>query len=248
MDAPRLAQPPKPVEHLRERRVVGDDADRPAPVRDTGGDGLVVADVAESEDQASGRRLPGLLDPVEIGLDDASDCLLGRQRFEPHHLDEIARVRAVGRQREPAHTEVVRRQAGDTAEVRVRPGSLRWPQEIARLAGGGDHPDRQPGGNVSDEPDGSRVRGDGRLLENSRSSLATPVWRVQALCVRHLAAAAAFLAAAEATGAVEASFFSWALVRFSVPTSVSLSSPRMNASTRCRATSSWIWTGGLFMK
>src|SRR5207248_4669871 len=34
----------------------------------------------------------------------------------------------------------------------------------------------------------------------------------------------------------------------SVPTSVSLSSPRMKASTRSRATSSWIWMGGLFMK
>ena len=35
---------------------------------------------------------------------------------------------------------------------------------------------------------------------------------------------------------------------FSVPTSVSESSPRMNASTRSRPTSSGIWRGGLFMK
>jgi len=34
----------------------------------------------------------------------------------------------------------------------------------------------------------------------------------------------------------------------SVPTSVSSSSPRMNASTRLNAMSSWIWRGGLFMK
>ena len=34
----------------------------------------------------------------------------------------------------------------------------------------------------------------------------------------------------------------------SSPCSVSLSSPRMNASTRSRAMSSWIWMGGLFMK
>ena len=35
---------------------------------------------------------------------------------------------------------------------------------------------------------------------------------------------------------------------FSVPTSVSVSSPRMNASTRLNAMSSWICCGGLFMK
>ncbi len=55
--------------------------------------------------------------------------------------------------------------------------------------------------------------------------------------------------AADATLALlPASLRSLRLTGASVPTSVSLSSPRMNASTRLYAMSSWICWGGLFMK
>ena len=59
---------------------------------------------------------------------------------------------------------------------------------------------------------------------------------------RHDAAVVATLAGAPA------SLRSLRFSGFSVPTSVSLSSPRMNASTRLYAMSSWICWGGLFMK
>ncbi len=55
-------------------------------------------------------------------------------------------------------------------------------------------------------------------------------------------------AAAAALTLAPASFRSARLGGVSVPTSVSWSSPRMNASTRLNAMSSWIWIGGLFMK
>ena len=60
--------------------------------------------------------------------------------------------------------------------------------------------------------------------------------------------------ATQATPAVRALLLAVATLRSdlragcSVPTRTSLSSPRMKASTRSRATSSWIWMGGLFMK
>jgi hypothetical protein len=130
---------------------------------------------------------------------------------------------------------------------------------------------------MGDEPDGAGIRRDGSTFDSATQvpvasppkSEAEPIWprsraasrpiglrillappmrRVEARSASHRAAAADFLADADATGAVEASFFSCAFERFSVPTRVSLSSPRMNASSRRRATSSWIWTGGLFMK
>ena len=87
-------------------------------------------------------------------------------------------------------------------------------------------------------------------IARAAAGLRAPVRRLEALAplASPAPAAAAFARAPVATGAVEASFLSCAFVRFSVPTSVSLSSPRMNASTRLWAMSSWIWIGGLFMK
>ena len=55
VDAPALALPAQELEELGERRVVGDDADRHAVVGDGRGHGLVVADVADGEDQAAAR-------------------------------------------------------------------------------------------------------------------------------------------------------------------------------------------------
>src|SRR6185369_14924755 len=117
--------------------------------------------------------------------------------------------------------------------VGVRPGPLRRPEEIAGLARGPDDPRRQARRDVGDDPDRGRVRRDGALLDDPRPLLAAPVRRLEAAALGpagarpratlrgHRAdAAVAFLPAP--TGAVEASFFSWAFVRFSVPTSVSL--------------------------
>src|SRR4029077_4864466 len=116
--------------------------------------------------------------------------------------------------------------------------------DVAGLADRADDPAGEALGHVGDEPDGNPVGRDRRLLQDARPRILPPVGRFE----RHFAeAAAAFLAPGQ-TGAAEASLRSCFLVRFSVPTSVSLSSPRMNASTRWRAMSSWIWTGGLFMK
>ncbi len=261
VDAVGLAQAAEALEHLGKARVVGDDVDRPAPVGDAGGDRLVVADVAEGEDQpAARRRLPGRLDLVEVGLDDPADGLGHRQRLEAHDLDEVGRVLAIGAQGQPPDTPIIGRQPGHAPEVRVRPGPLRRPEQVARLAARPDHPARQAGRDVGDEPDRRPVRGDRGLLDDPGTLLAPPMRSLEALAVaaalalalarghQRADAAAAFLPAAVATGAVDASFLSCAFVRFSVPTSVSLSSPRMNASRRLCEMSSWIWIGGLFMK
>jgi hypothetical protein len=103
-----------------------------------------------------------------------------------------------------------------------------------------DEPARDP---IKSEAKPKPLRAIG--LRTPRTTLGAPVGRFKApFFRRHRAAAGAFVF----VGAVLASFLSAAFERFSVPTSVSLSSPRMNASTLLWAMSSWIWTGGLFMK
>ena len=92
------------------------------------------------------------------------------------------------------------------------------------------------------QPGREAVADDGRPLDDPGTGASAPVRRLEAsFAVGHLAAVAtlAFVPAIRLT------VF---LTGASVPTSVSLSSPRMNASTRLNAMSSWIWCGGLFMK
>ena len=92
------------------------------------------------------------------------------------------------------------------------------------------------------QPGHEAVAVDGRPLHDPGTRASAPVGRLEAsFAVGHLAAVAtlAFVPAIRLTVFLTGS---------SVPTSVSLSSPRMNASTRLNAMSSWIWCGGLFMK
>src|SRR4029079_16196620 len=124
VDAPRLAEAPETLEHLGEGRSVAVEVDPPAPVRAGGGDRLVVADVADGEDQSAGRGFPGRLDMVEVGLDHPGGGGLAVLRLEGHPLDDGGRALALGPEREPPDARLVGRQPQDVAEVRVRPPSL----------------------------------------------------------------------------------------------------------------------------
>ena len=170
-------------------------------------------------------------------------------RREPHQFDEVAAVFRVRLERQPAHTGIVGRQPEDVPEVSVRPAPLRGPEQVRGLC--------DPAG---DEPAGSRgqdaeqafrrlVADDGRLLEDARSGLETPVGRLELPLARgHFAEVGVLVGAPSADALLAASLRKVRFAGASVPTSVSLSSPRMKASTRLNAMSSWICCGGLFMK
>ena len=138
---------------------------------------------------------------------------------------------------------MVGRQPEDVPEVLVRPAPLRRPQQVRRLRAETDQRPRRPfAGTTDKQPLRAAVRHDrGPLDDPPLAGRGAAVRRLEpALARRHLPAATLAL--------VPATFFRRRLAGASVPTSVSLSSPRMKASTRLNAMSSWIWTGGLFMK
>src|SRR5207247_7748322 len=120
-----------------------------------------------------------------------------------------------------------------------------------------DDPASYRHGQPAHEPGAHPVGVDRGFLDRPRAPAGARDGRADALPIwsgdRAHAPAAAFVPAprAAASAALAGRLASLRSVRFcgaSVPTSVSLSSPRMNASTRVNAMSSWICWGGLFMK
>ena len=221
--------------------IVSDDADREAAVGQRRPDGLVAADVAGHHDHRAPAGAPLRDDLVHARRIDGGDQLLERLGRQPHQLDDVARVLAVRPQREPPDARMVGGQPEDMPEVRVREPPLRRPQEIARLGRGADDRPRRPAG--------ARGRGRPRLPCSRR-------WPSVRRCGVRIpggagAAPPASPLAHRAAAALDFASPARALASLrdtSLPTSVSLSSPRMNASTRWCAMSSWIWSGGLFMK
>ena len=142
---------------LGERRVVGDDADRHAVVRDGSGHGLVVAHVADGQDEAApGRLAPDAPDLVDIEAGDQREQLVGRARRQAHELDEVAPVAEVGPHGLRADAWVVRWQAEHVPEVAVRPPALGRPRQVREL--------RQPADDLR-----RRARWDGRQHPRCRA-------------------------------------------------------------------------------
>ena len=199
---------------------------------------------------------PDLLDTVDPGGIEQGPGRLGAHRRQAHQLDQVARVAAIRPERHPAHGRIVRRQAEHMAEVGIRPAPLRWPEQVGRLNQPADDPRRRTGRQVGEDPLRGPIAQDGGFLDDPRCAGRPAVGRLERSPRarfdrlarrgsirdgRHRVPAATFALA-------PASRLSVFLAGASVPTSVSSSSPRMKASTRLNAMSSWIWTGGLFMK
>jgi hypothetical protein len=244
--APLGTLPAEVLEQLRERGVVGDHADRQPAPGDVRGDRLVAAEVADGQDQPAAGR--AVVDPTElrfVGVEVAGEPvdLLGRQRGQPHEVDEIPPVLPERAEREPADARVVWRQPQHVPEVGVRPapplgrGEVRPTGQRAHDAmGQADRHDAQGTGRRAVGEDAGSFDGTGPGTGTS------PVGRLEpSLARRHFAAVATL-------ALLPASRRTVFLTGASVPTSVSSSSPRMNASTRLYAMSSWTWIGGLFMK
>ena len=240
--APRLALPAEQLEQLGERRVIGHHVGGIAAMGDRGGDRLVVAHVPGDHDHRTPGLGPRRGEAVDAVALDAVGELLRRPRGQPHELDHVGRVLAVGAEGEAPDVRVVGRQPEHAAEVDVGVATLRRPGEVAALGGRADHGPGQARRDVRQHGGGTTVAEDRRALDDARRGrIEAPVGRLEpAVAPGHFAAAA--FAFAWPASAFESFFDS------SVPTSVSLSSPRMNASTRLNAMSSWIWMGGDFMK
>ena len=154
------------LEQLRERRVVGDDADRHAEVGDARAATASLFPMwptdAGSAPRAGRRRRadPRMLVGVEVRASRRAADLVGGQRRQAHQLDEVAPVVAVGAQRQPADARVVRRQPQDVPEVAVRPAPLGRPERGTRPATAeADRPRRaRPAGTAWQQPGRRRGR------------------------------------------------------------------------------------------
>ena len=245
------------LEQLGERRVVGDDADRQAVPGDGRHDRVVAADVADA--CRSARRGDSARDPRAARRrrvsGDQRGHLVGRPRRQRASARRgSARTRgrraapAGGRAGRPAAARGRARSCGSTSAAwSARAGTSAWASRptIARpRPGGHDRRATRVAAGSATTARRSTTRGLAAPASMRRleSALAGVAAGRSASAVGHVAAAVATLAF------VPASLRSVRLAGVSVPTSVSLSSPRMNASTRLNAMSSWICCGGLFMK
>ena len=157
--------------------------------------------------------------------------------------DQVAPVLPERAQGEPPDAWVVRWQSEHVPEVGVRPAPSIGRREVRPAGqrahdavGQADRHDPQRAGGRAVRKDAGSFDGPGP------GTGASPVGCLEPSLVRGHFAAVATLAL------LPASRRTVFLTGASVPTRVSSSSPRMNASTRLNAMSSWIWIGGLFMK
>ena len=193
----------------------------------------------DDDDQAAAVRrfAPQALDLSRIEVGNHRLELLERPRRKAHQLDEIAaipEIRAEGHRADPV---VVGRQPQDVPEVTVGPATLRRPGEVRQLRGAPDHACRLLRRHGGEDPGQCPIAGHGQTLDDARartpasmrclqSAVAGPRAGLRPVVGGHEAVAVATLAGAPA------SLRSLRFSGFSVPTSVSLSSPRMNASSR----------------
>ena len=190
---------------------------------------------------------------VDVDVRDHRGHLVDRPGRQAHQLDEVAPVLVIGAQRQPADARIVGRQPEDVPEVAVRPAPLGRPRQVGALDGGADHLAGEALRDDVGQPRGRLVGDDGQTLDDAGAAAPASMRSLESAlagdAAGRSAAAVGHFAAVVATWAfVPASLRYVRLATFSVPTRVSSSSPRMNASTRLNAMSSWICWGGLFMK
>ena len=186
-------------------------------------------------------RLPVADDPVDaVALDAVGQLLQGPDWGAASAPPCSGRTR--GRRAAPSARRAGGwRQAQHVPEVDVGGPALGRPGEVASWMRPPITAARDRGRHVREDGGRRPVADDRRLLDDARGVTRGAGGAPRAaLRVGHLVAVAFVLAA---VASALASFLD-----SSLPVSVSLSSPRMNASTRSRATSSWSWSGGLFMK
>ncbi len=193
------------------------------------------------DDPARGRLVADALERRRVERLHERDDLVLRHERDAHQLDEVAAVFAVRAQGDPPDPRMIRRQPQHVPEVPVGPGPLGRPQEVGGLRPEPQHRPGRTGRQRAQQPGDEAVAEDGRPLHDPRTRAAGSVRRLESSSGGHRAAVATLAL----VPAIRLTVF---LTGASVPSRVSLSSPRMNASTRLKAMSSWIWIGGLFMK
>ena len=165
VNAPRLALAAEDLEQLGKRRIVGDHRDRPATLGNAGRHDLVVADVADHQDDAL-RGSPVALHVVQpVAIDQGR----GRRPAEPgqaHQLDEVAGIGGVGAQGQAANRGAARRLADHVPEVGVRPAPLRRPEQVGRPGEPADDRPRRAGGQTGQEPRTAPIEQDARSLHD----------------------------------------------------------------------------------
>ena len=261
LDAPAAPLLVEELEQLFVCRVVGHRVDRPPAARQPGGGRFVVAEVSAHDDEPL-RRLPRRVEGRGgIVADLGGAFCLGEPR-ESHQLQDPADLVPVHGPREVADAPVAGRDAEHTGGVGPdipapgRPRPVHADGEPAADAG------RRSKRQAAQDPRPNAVAEHSRAGPDAPPLGLAPVRGLEAalgpasfgpgLGVRRPVGGAGD----PAGGGHLAAAFSAPLAKvrrvratgFSVPTSVSLSSPRMNASTRLKAMSSWICCGGLFMK
>ena len=195
---------------------------------------------------------------IDPGRDELRHLGLRHGR-QAHQLHEVAAVLPVRAQGQPTHPRMVRRQPEDVPEVPVRPAALGRPERgttacenrptISPVGPGGQDvaatgwPPVADDGQTLDDAGAAAPRRCGASRRRSRGGAP----RARASCGGRRSPAVTTRRSPPWPWS-PASLRSLRLTGASVPTSVSLSSPRMNASTRLKAMSSWICWGGLFMK
>ena len=243
VDAPALALAAEQVEQLGERRVVRDDVDR-----------VAATGQRRRRRPRCCRRGPattiiGRPDTRQRSTSSLDAVLLDAPRPAPR----VVATAAASARRRSARTRGTRgaraaARAGGPAAAPARGRSWRWRTAASPARRGSvpwdavpmTAPDRR-GGTMREDGGRGLVADDRRPFDDAgRGGLEAPMGRLQLSPLAHRVAAA-FVFATPASALAS-------LRDTSLPTSVSLSSPRMNASTRWCAMSSWIWSGGLFMK
>ena len=260
LDAPRPALGHEALEELVVRGVVGEVVDRQAATREGGSGDLAVADVEPGEDDPVGRQ-PLRVEAIRAVPREEGDVLGVRHPGEVDPLDDPPDLVAEDGPGQGADPSIPGREAEDPGRVGPDVAALLGPEPVAEDREPAADADRRPERQPAEDPRARAIQGDDRLLAEPWPGRVTTVGRPEAPTVRvarlgpgrrgvgravrgpgggcHLAATLA--------GAL-ARVRSFRSTTFSVPTRVSLSSPRMNASTRLKAMSSWSCAGGLFMK
>ena len=220
-------------------RVIGDHVQRFTVAQHGRPDEVHAADVHRADQDASPSRSRfGQYLEVVDGHQSIDD--VGGEGRHAHHVGQVLAVGPKRAARRAPHPRIIGRQAHRSGKVVADDLDLVARQVEGRVTGSGRQWQHNAPGKRADHPFPPDV-----APVNQPFAETFPVARGRGSGRRHATQAAP---AVRGLVLALATFLSCLRTGCSVPTRVSLSSPRMKASTRSCATSSWIWRGGLFMK